>query len=237
MLLNKDNYYQSRLLASYPGIIHGYSTRPLGDMRLPHNVSSFLSIFALDASRVAMGKQVHGKLVSMVDQASVVANTDGVMTKTPGLALGVLVGDCVPLLFADPVSRSVAAVHAGWRGTLANISSETIHMMKQQGSSPKDIVVSIGPHIGACCYSIDSHRMNMFQDAYGNDPRMGSFWDNSWHLDLGYINALQLMAVGVSKDHIDAPIMCTSCQIDRFYSYRKDTKETFGEMIGVIAVQ
>lgn len=139
-----------------------------------------------------------------------------------GVFVGVLVADCVPILMVDPKKRIVAAIHAGWRGTLGNIAASAVKIIG------KDIFVSIGPHIGPCCYTVPKDRADSFNDTC-------TYFDGAnWHLDLGCANRLQLTEAGVPAAHIDTPVVCTSCQSDIFYSYRKDTKEAFGEMLGFV---
>ncbi len=91
---------------------------------------------------------------------------DGVMTDEHGVALVVQVADCVPLLMADPRTGAVAAVHAGWRGTAANIAAAAVRRLQQQyGCRPEDLVAAIGPCIGACCYQVGPEVREAFTSA------------------------------------------------------------------------
>lgn len=205
---------QSRLLQHVSGLTHGFTQRSEGDMRQ----------FALRnkiAANLTIPEQVHGNRIGTLDQ---VAGADGLVTDQIGSCVGVLVADCVPILLVDPKKRIVAAVHAGWRGTLGNIAANAVNIIG------KDIFVSIGPHIGACCYTVSKERAQSF------NSQCTYFDGTDWHLDLGIANRLQLMETGIPAEHIDAPPVCTSCQSDIFYSYRKDTKESFGEMLAFIGM-
>lgn len=211
---------QSSLLSKFPGIVHGYSTRDLGDMRNQNTRESFLTHLGISTGSLQLSKQIHSSMIGV--------NGDGLVSRIKGEAVGVVVADCVPLLLLDSKKKIVAAVHAGWKGTLGNIAKQAVLKMN---SDPKNLFVSIGPHIGSCCYTVPRVRADSFSS------QCTYFDGDDWHLDLGLANRFQLMEAGIPSAHIDAPIVCTSCQIDRFYSYRKDTKESFGEILAVIAVQ
>ena len=229
---------QSTLLSGLPGITHGYSDRTLGDGRIATNTDAFIKTVIGTTRPVIRGQQVHASDVAVVDATfpRTVSGVDGVVTADPSVMLEVHVADCVPVLLADPVAKVVAAVHAGWKGTLAGIVQNAVTRMTQQGATPATIYASIGPHIGRCCYAIGSDRAELFAKKFGNDPLIISNSGDTWYADIGYANRQLLLTAGVTQVHIDAPVTCTSCQNDRFFSFRKDTKETFGEIIGVIGI-
>lgn len=231
------SFIESRLLRGCPGITHGFSTRALGDMRSDTNRQSFLG----ESDRLLIPEQIHGNIVKTIDNLSIspVISADGLVLNTSdsnnhSVVLGVLVADCVPLLFADKKNNSIAVAHAGWKGTLGNIAANVVKQMVVCGTRREDIIVVIGPHIGMCCYDVPEDRVKLVQSVYGVDEKVAYKAGGLWHMDIGYINLLQLKRAGILGQHIDASPSCTSCQHDLFYSYRKDTKETFGETIGVI---
>lgn len=235
---NSNGLYQSTLFLSYAHSDHGFSTKILGDGRskaVQDNISRRLS----KRYRFQFAQQTHGTSVVQINKSfeNPVANADGIITSmnASSLLLAVRVGDCVPLLFFDPKQRVVAAVHAGWRGTLGEIAKKTIAGMKSLGSQPENILVTIGPHIGMCHYHVPNDRAELFSKVYPNDSRVITKYNDMWYLDIGYANLLQLLDSGVLKKHVDAPVFCTYCMESEFYSYRRDTKNTFGEMLGVIA--
>lgn len=237
MYIKQPKVWRSHLLNGLPGLTHGYSTRLLGDMRRGANQQVFLSHLSLGGNPWVRGEQIHGSSVGTLTQTQqgVIPRVDGIVSRV-SVSLGVIVADCVPLLMADIRRGIVAAVHAGWRGTLAGISTTAVDHMKGEGSSPADIFVSVGPHIGACCYTVSKERIDAFESVFGHDTKMTGFDGNAWHLDIGWANVRQLKEAGIAGEHIDAPAVCTSCQSDIFYSYRKDSKDTFGEILGVIAL-
>ncbi|MEK7129710.1 MAG: peptidoglycan editing factor PgeF [Patescibacteria group bacterium] len=231
--------WQSDLLLSVTGLVHGYSSRRLGDMRKNENRETFLNFLRLNLSSLVFSEQIHANKIHIVtdrDLEKKVFGTDGlVYKKNNGMSgLAVRVADCVPILAVDPDASVIGVAHAGWKGTLGSIATRLIDTMKSVGADTERILVSVGPHIGMCCYSVPEERAGQFVKMFNSDPRIMSHIEGAPHLDLGYANVQQLLEAGISADHIDVAITCTSCQVDTFFSYRKDTGETFGEILGVI---
>ena len=174
----------------------------------------------------------------------------------PGVAVCVKVADCVPILLADTRNGSVAAVHAGWRGTAAGAARSAVGALCEQfGTAPGDLVAAIGPSIGPCCYRVGQDVRSAFEmagtprdalDAWfsstpaaeavrgvpGTDPA-ASGGGPALFLDTWAANADQLRAGGVLASQIHVSRLCTSCHRDVFHSYRVDG-ERAGRMIGVI---
>ncbi|MEK9143050.1 MAG: peptidoglycan editing factor PgeF [Patescibacteria group bacterium] len=214
--------FQSTLLSQLDGVIHGFSSRKAGDMRYEAgNRKRFTSALGLSASPV-FARQTHSNAVP----------GDGLVSNT--FPVAVISADCVPVLLVDPESKVYAAVHAGWKGTLGGIVGNAVGEMVLMGAEARRIYAFIGPHIGACCYSVPEERVKVFTEAFGRDEKMAFTVKGEWHMDIGWVNFRQLLEEGISQDHIDAPPTCTSCQNNEFFSYRKDTKETYGEIMAVI---
>jgi YfiH family protein len=203
--------------------------------------NNFISKLGIQTDHAVFPQQVHGSAVYCVkakDFGSTIANNDGLVYKNHGgknaMILGVHTADCVPILAIDSKVNIIGTAHAGWKGTLGTIARELIIAMKKLGADVNNIYVSIGPHIGMCCYNIMDDRARVFQKQFGINEKITGRIQGEWHLDIGYANYQTLLESGVAGDHIDASVTCTSCQVKEFYSYRKDTKETFGEQIGFI---
>ena len=159
-------YHQSRLLGTYPHVIHGYSTRMLGDMRRSENRASYVQMLGVSPHVLVTAEQVHGNVVKKAIRASKtpLSLADGIVldisdNNSAGIALGIVVADCAPLLFFDKKERSIGAAHAGWKGSYKSIATNVVDYMLSLGSNPDDIMVSIGPHIGMCCYSVPKDRV------------------------------------------------------------------------------
>lgn len=239
MYTTTNGLYQSELLAGMPQFFHCFSSRMHGDARKPETVRSILSALNADTVRAKGARQIHGANVARIDADSidVIPDADGLVSATAGLALTVRVADCVPILLVDPVARVVGVAHAGWKGTRSNIASEAVKKMESSGATAKNIVALIGPHIGNCCYTVDEERVKIFSGLFPGDSHAVYHKHDSWYLDLGYINRYQLLASGIEPSHIDEAGVCTSCHVDTLFSYRKETKETFGELVGIIGLK
>ncbi len=235
----QHDVWKSSLLTTL-GIFHAFSDRHTGDVLQAENRDALLTRIGISPTQTIGSQQVHGGMVQPVTKADIgreVAACDGLVYKddhTYPVGLRLRVADCVPLIAVDPLARVVGVAHAGWKGTTARIAQTLIETMSSVGAHPTDIYIAIGPHIGMCCYTIEQDRAQMFQKQFGLNEKIIAHQVNQWHTDLGYANYDALQKAGVSKDHIDWSLTCTSCQVSDFYSYRKDTKETFGEQLGII---
>ncbi|MDQ1326527.1 MAG: Purine nucleoside phosphorylase [Campylobacterota bacterium] len=161
-----------------------------------------------------------------------VLDCDALITNTKGAVLTILTADCVPILLYDPKLEIVAAIHAGWKGTQANISSKTIGKMKEIfGSNPKDVIAGIAPSIGRCCYEVGEDVAQYFTAQPEVLDRIG----DKYKLDLPLANKIQLLSAGLLKENIEMSDICTACEVKRFFSYRKERgcSGRFMSMIGL----
>ena len=187
-------------------------------------------------------------------------DADGLASDAPDVALVVRAADCLPLLMADRRTGAVAAVHVGWRGTAARAAVAAIDMLGREfGSRPVDLVVAIGPAIGACCYEVGTELVDAFAAAgherylidrwfLAPSPPRGSFRPAlsgvegpslsgvegpKLRLDLPGANRDQLVLAGVSEENIHVAGLCTAMHLDILTSYRAE-REQAGRIAGVI---
>ena len=188
---------------------------------------------------------------------------DALLTRASRVLLAVQTADCVPILLADTTRRAVAAIHAGWRGTLARIAQKTLGRMRMEfGTRPKDVVVAIGPAIGGCCYEVGPEVATAFA---GQFPAAAEWFDGpferlAWgeepnplpwltmmppghvpppprvQLDLRAANRWQLLNAGVPASQITVSELCTRCNAELFFSYRREGKKT-GRLMAVIGIR
>ncbi len=150
---------------------------------------------------------------------SAISNCDALITNQKNIALTILTADCVPILLFDPKKGVVSAVHAGWRGTEKKIVIKTIEkMIEEFGSNPKDIIAGIAPSIGRCCYEVDSEVAKKFTSYNNPFDRVG----DKYMLDLPLINQEQLLTIGLKENNIELSNICTSCEVNNYFSYRKE---------------
>jgi YfiH family protein len=266
-------------LQKFPWLVHGFSTRFGGASTLEgakvlnlgfmdwdernnvlENRQRFQSaISAGDFSLVPL-KQIHSDLIHHLSVASAKpAFGDASTTNTPKLLLSVQTADCVPILLVDPRKRAVAAIHAGWRGTLARVTEKTVGRMRQEfGSRPSDLIAAIGPSIGPCCYEVGVELVTkftaLFADGheYFDEPRTGDEpnpiqWLNmkppghqpppkNVHLDLRKANVSQLKSAGMRAANIYTNSLCTACNTDLLFSYRHEGAFS-GRLMSVIGIR
>jgi len=198
----------SKLLASLDWIEHGFGTRDSN----------------LDQTVMASVKQIHSDVAFVARETGFVGEGDALVTQTRGVAISVRTADCFPILLADPETRSVAAIHAGWRGTAASVVLSSLGRMQSEfGTDPRDVYAAIGPGIGSCCYEVGLEVAQRFGKG------------EAGHLDLAAENRSQLIAAGLHPDHIDAVGGCTFCNPAQFFSWRRD-HDRAGRMISFIRI-
>jgi YfiH family protein len=162
----------------------------------------------------------------------VIEDCDALITNQRNIVLTILTADCVPILLYDKDKQIIAAIHAGWKGTKAEIVTKTIAKMREVfNTNPKNIIAGIAPSIGQCCYEVGKDVANHFSHiAHAYTAK-----NNKYMLDLPYINKQQLIKAGVLETHIEMAHICTACKVDIFFSYRQEEgcSGRFMSMIGL----
>ncbi|HKV03612.1 MAG TPA: peptidoglycan editing factor PgeF [Candidatus Acidoferrales bacterium] len=268
----------SELAASIPAKTQGSGKSPeqvlnLGftdwDSRecVRENRKSFFRALGSGEMRCVTLRQIHSDVVHRVSSSPAEAqNTsqgDALFTREHGVLLAVQTADCVPILLADTKRRAIAAVHAGWRGTLGRIAEKTLGRMQMEfGTRPEDVIAALGPGIGRCCYEVGPEVAVEFHaqftkardwfdgpfDALASDEN-----DPNWlpwltmmppghqppplrvHLDLIAANRAILAGAGVPQAQILSSGFCTACRTELFFSYRRE--RTTGRMMAAIGIR
>lgn len=183
-------------------------------------------------------RQVHGDKLEVISQPPLDPPVcDGLVTRREGIGLTVRTADCVPLLLWDETSNVVAAVHAGWRGTLAGVASRAFDaLQKQFDSSPSEVHVVMGPSIGPCCYEVGDEVFQSFTEQIaGSSDLFTEGSSGKKNLDLIEANRRQLIDSGVPLKQVHSSGLCTRCSNELFYSYRREGKGV-GRLLGVVGV-
>jgi YfiH family protein len=214
----RENIYRAESLDALDWLEHGFGTR--------------VSVAA--DRQLTTGRQIHSDRVLVAEgEPGIVGEGDALITNRPGVLLAIRTADCVPILIADGRTRAVAAVHAGWRGTVLGIVSKTIQALAERyGSRPEDLVIAIGPGIGECCFQVGPEVATQFRAIFPERNDLGMRAD----IDLVEANRRQLTVARVLDDRITISGLCTMCLADTFHSYRRD-REAAGRMISLIGVK
>lgn len=193
---------------------------------ITQNLSLFCSDLGIAPESLARSYQVHGSEIWRTEAPGYEQGFDAIFSATPGIFAGVGIADCCPILLADPVRETAAAIHAGWKGTVAQIVHKTASAMISGGSSPSDILAYIGPCISMQNFEVGDEVAEQFDIKEKRGAR--------WHVDLKATNAAQLLALGITQ--IEISDYCTVANNDVFYSHRKEQGVT-GRMLAVIGFQ
>jgi len=193
-----------------------------------------------DGFHLVRVRQVHGAVCLAADEQtpSPAGDADALVTSRPGVAVAIATADCVPLLLAADDGRAVAAVHAGWRGTIAGIAAVGVRELERRGVPAAAQRAALGPAIDGCCYEIEREIAERFADTFGDE--VWSAWRDGpkpgkGHLDLRGVNALVLRRAGVPADAIERVGPCTACGGGPFASYRRDGANA-GRQLSWVAV-
>ena len=180
-----------------------------------------------DLNKLVLTRQTHSDIIRQVTDDDHIGldhhqypECDGLITNTPGVALVIFTADCTPILLSDPVTGAVGAVHAGWRGTAANIAGKAVQAMCDVfGCKPENIQAAIGPNISQCCFATDADVPNAMVSLLGEkvQPHI-RLRENKYYVNLKVINAQLLQNAGVRQ--IELSLSCTMCQSHRFWSHR-----------------
>lgn len=224
------------------GVRHGFSCReprgpqhPTAEVEV-ERLALALGLAALPRARL---RQIHSAEVRLALAATGEdpPSGDALVAARRGVALAILTADCVPLVIVDPASGGLAAVHAGWRGTLAGVLAAAIaRLVEETGADAAALRVVAGPAIRACCYEVGPEVEAAFlaQDAAAEQwfhrPASGRP-----RLDLIAANQAQAVARGVAAAQFLDLDVCTRCHNDLFYSYRAEGPGT-GRIVTLAAV-
>jgi len=257
---------RSALLSTVPGVVHGFTRRVRGVGRADGNVGyspprdkadawamrqAWALAIGVDAAKLTTAGQVHGNAVLRVGDGDAGVGAmpdsgrlglgDALVTDRPGPVLFSLHADCLPLLLVDPGGGArrpaVAAVHAGWRGTVADVAGETVRAMGAAfDSRPEEVLAFIGPTIGPCCYEVGEEVAEAWRAALPDGAAALVETDGGIRFDLVRANTLLLARAGLRTGHVERSGICTRCDGDAWFSHRGQGPAT-GRFAAVIALK
>lgn len=254
--VNGTVFYRSTELLRFPRVIHGVTTRhggvspaPFASLNLsahvgdePERVNENLNrlhrALGLERSATVDASQAQADQVAIVtaqDRGTRIKGVDGLITNRRGVNLMLRFADCVPILLYDPAHHAIGIAHAGWRGTVNKVLTNTVNAMSEAfQTGARDLVACIGPSIGPCCYEIGADVQARVEQAYPDSYALLLRRNGSTHLDLWQANASQLHALGVEQ--IDVAEVCTSDHTQDFFSWRRENANTgrFAALISLV---
>jgi len=224
MLIKPHNIIQPDVMAFFTTRAHG------------NNLKEILRRIGISGDKVYLPIQRHTNQAMILGDNLKPRIADAVLTKRKGVLIGVKVADCVPILLYDKKRSVIGAVHAGWRGTAAEILRTTIKIMQERFDSlPEDILIALGPGIRRCCYDVGEEVKEAVCEATGK----GDYYcrrDGRYFIDLSSANRIQALSIGIPEQNIWQSQECTFCNPARFHSYRysKNHKGKQGGFIGIV---
>jgi YfiH family protein len=243
---------------SLPGIHHAFFTRQGGVSQgvyaslnggtgsrdhpadVEENRRRMAAALGVEPSHLLVPYQIHSPDVVVVDAPwRERAQADGLVTKVPGLALGVTGADCGMILFADAKARVIGACHAGWKGAVTGVLEATLDVMETQGASRAHIHAVLGPTIGATSYEVGPEFVARFHEAEAQAARFfaPSLREGHAMFDLPAFIAMRLQRAGVGR--FDDLSLDTYADEERFFSYRRTTHQgapDYGRLISAIVL-
>jgi YfiH family protein len=189
-------------------------------------LSNFKKIFSssgMDLDKIVYLNQIHSDKFFHVTKENYMdirgEQGDALITSARGIAIGVFTADCVPVILVDSKNKITAVVHAGWKGTYQGIVKKVLtYMIDNMGADPGSIEAAIGPSIGPCCFEVGIEVAEKFTFTHEKKGKH--------YVDLWRENMEQIMECGVTMDKIMTGILCTMCDKDLFFSYRRDSGKT-----------
>ena len=248
---------RSELLTAH-GFVHGFSLRTGGTSAAPfdtlnlgrglgdeasaveENHRRFALALPVERERLFEISQVHGRSVRFVDGADSVAAVreeqgDALATATPGVAVGVRIADCVPILVADPRTGAVAAVHAGWRGTVVHVLEAAVEVLVERaGVRPDDLVAAVFPHIRLAAFEVGDELAAEIAAAAGTSAVIDRSYPKP-NADLTRVVRTQPVGLGLDASRIDEVGGCTFADRERFFSFRRDGRNSGRHLAAIVA--
>lgn len=192
-----------------------------------------------DTNRFVFPRQTHSDHLAVVtseNTKNTISDTDALITNESGLFVCVQTADCVPILLFDPQKKVVAAIHTGWRGTVAKIALKTVRQMTEKfGCKPADIIAGIGPSIHIHAYEVGPEVVKAVEDNFSNSVALlkPSMNEGKAYFDLWEANQTVLIESGIPEENIEVMGLCSFEHADFFYSARREGIDT-GRMVSGI---
>jgi YfiH family protein len=256
--------YQATTLSWLPNLVQGFTTRNGGVSAAPYdtlNLGAHVGDTAetvrvnrervcmdlgFTSSQLALAEQIHGDGVGQVTEptAAPLPGIDALMTDVPNVMLLMLYADCAPIYLFDPLRRAIGLVHAGWRGTAANIVAKTVKAMQQTYDiNPRQCIAAIGPCIGGDSYEVGTEVADQFRNFAGGHNAGASTavfpkdeMTGTYLVNLRQILYMQLLAAGLTAEAIAVCDEDTFRNRRDFFSYRREGSKT-GRMAAFMALQ
>lgn len=241
---------QFSILKSHLSLVHAFSTRIGGFSKDPYhslnlgltcrdnpdivkkNRNIFFNYLSLPQDRLVFPVQIHSDNIQIINSPGILNNCDALITQKPNLFLTIQTADCFPIFVFDPITRTIAIIHSGWKGAAKNIAGKTIQKMKTElGVNPCNLLAVIGPGVQMKNFQVDEPVYNHFEPKYFTPDG-----PDHYKMDLQKAIYDQLTTAGLSEQSIERSADCTYEKEEFYYSYRRDGQNS-GRMMGIIGLR
>ena len=247
----KPIFYTFTNLSHFPELVHGISTREYQNMKFTGNQDpasvisnreNYCRDLGINLNSIIVPEIVHSSQIAVVGQAdkgkgsvdwrNTIKNADGLISRDYGVNLMITSADCVPILVYDPINKTVAAIHAGWRGIADGIVRQTVENFKSLGAWSDSLIVGIGPSICQKHFIVKNEVLRIFAGKY---PKAVFVRNHDGYVDLKKCVADDFISNGVTANNIEIAGECTACNHYYFSSYRLEKEKTIfhGSIIGL----
>lgn len=207
----------------YPPIFQTFNILGLFSQKIPLflKISSYMKINLFSKVSLIFPKQIHSHYVVEINSDfSKVPQADSLITNKKLVFLGIKTADCVPILISTKNKEWVAAVHAGWRGSVKGVFHQTLKVLLNKGFNPEEILVAMGPHIKTCCYEVKEDLVEELKIHFENYKEFLIFKEKKFFLSLEKLNLFQAQELGIPFQNIWISQDCTYCLHNLYWSYR-----------------
>lgn len=244
MIIRPQLFKDSSVIAGQSTRLGGVSPAPYSSMNLGMSVNDlkenvvknrelFFGELGIALNQVVISKQVHGNNVFVATAPIITEGYDALITNKPNVFLAISIADCTPILIYDSKHKAVGGIHAGWKGTVAEIVKHTLFKMQAEyGTQGIDCQAYIGACIGYSSFEVGEDVAEHFDSKFKrfNEQKQ------KWFVDLKAVNRQQLMDFGVTEQNIEVSAYCTVEDEKLFFSHRRD-KGLSGRMMAVIGMK
>ncbi|MCX6168292.1 MAG: peptidoglycan editing factor PgeF [Ignavibacteriales bacterium] len=239
---------KSHLFQKFPEIIFGLSTKNGMDRNLPfsfnlsltvgdnsdivnENREAFYNKLGLKTEQIAIQKQIHSDIITVVEKPGLIGESDAMITTKPNIGLAISTADCVPIFVYDRMNKIIAGIHSGWRGTQKQILQKTLKFLSESFNSKSEYLFTyIGPSISQNNYEVGEDVALQF------DKKYSCMKNGKIFLDVSRTNLDMIYNFGIPKKNIEISPFCSFEEKELLHSYRRDGKLS-GRSFGVIAMR
>lgn len=228
--INENEYLQFNKLNEFNNIIHGFTIKSKNFKKNEEDYKKVCEDLNLNKNYLKIELQIHSNIVKCVMNNDLVTDADGLITNIKNLPLFIRTADCISFILYDSVKEVIGNIHSGWKGTLGRIIENGIMKMKDNYfSNIEDIIICVFPSILYCHFEVEDDVYKLYKNEFKELKNINKYikkgeikdGKQKYFIDTVSINKQMMIDLGIKNENIYLSNMCTYCNNDLFYSYRK----------------